>query len=1039
MLNNIEQLRLYYLGKFLDLKSRHSFISHKTDVENDRTSKSAVLNGTDSYLEVLSNLEDFSLGSSPSPTKVSNQKWTHAKDDNQFTIDCWIKPVFGGDRYYPICSSFSKQWWPLNTGGIYNTGWAFQVDCSTGKIQMVNYCLNKVLIFESTLTIKNNTWSHVAISAYQTPDLYSNKFFYVNGKHDVGIFKSGFPSLASTEFKSYATWSNCLGYLSTFFDSTRYEVKIVQGLVSESVSRYDTVACSSNNYYVKSRNTSFDQIDKVGIITGSGGSLTTVKGQMTEKGYVEHSGWNWVSGTHLYIDYSSGRLSTVKPTRGPVLESIALAVSPTKIWFFPFWELGNYEVPDKIDYSEPLKNSLSELDIAFTYSGSAGKYVSVRGYEQDQNIVKIGIVTEDGGLEKQNYLNEDITISGYVNNNDWNLTPGEDVYVDSSYKITQIRPISNSQVKSYGYALDKNTIWFSYGWKTSIIAYTDIEVSVGDIVVKNPENDKFSRIRPILEDSTLGMVYKKISNLKYEIVLNGNISKSGWNFITGKSLYVDSISKELTQNKSSRTVLIGSVYGSSQIWFRPSIEEDERCPMYIGVGPRSYYFDKFVSEQDEFSLSRGYYFKGLIKELRLCSEPRFSIEGVSFNPQNLVYEAIPTTTSSTSTVTSTTTATTTRPVEAIPFQVKSDDFLSLRLQSYLFDYSNKHTIVPIGDLPSNVTEGVFSFRFNGNGYLKVMGSLEEFSLGATLLPSFSNDDPCAVGNNVFSMDFWIYPEQIENTRYLGICSSFGNWFFPFVEGVDPLMATESSLEFRVGWSLQIDSYTGKLQMVGYNRERYSSTTLESSFSIPFNIWSHVCVMSWKDGGTYPKRFYLNGVPDVTYNPFLRIYPSENGPYIDSNMYWCNGVHKDSIGASANSHAYFYLGASPKTNMTDPVGLQEDKFNIHEAYKFKGSIRNFRISSVKRYDYWGFDVPENDISTSSTTTVTTTTFTTTTTFGTSTFTTTVNPLVKLYGKPISSSSQYDGRPELAFDGNESTAWKPLIPNDSWIGISFIEDK
>jgi hypothetical protein len=823
-----------------------------------------------------------------------------------------------------------------------------------------------------------------------------------------------------------------MGYLSTFFDSTRYGVKTVNGLVSESVSTYDTVA-SSGNYYVKSRNTSLDQIDKVGMVTGNGGSLTTVKGYITEKGYVEHSGWNWIPGAHLYIDYRSGRLSSVPPTRGPVLDSIALAITPTKIWFFPFWEQGHYELPDKIDYSEPLKDSLSELDIVFTYSGSGGKYVSFKSYEQGQAIVKIGIVTEDGGLNKQNYLNEELTISGYVTNNNWNLVPGEDIYIDSSYKITQSRPTSNSPIKSYGYAVTKNKIWFACGWKTSVIVYTDIEVNIGDILVKNPEDDKFSRIRRFLDSSVFGIVYKKISNLKYEVILNGSISKPGWNFVTGKSVYVDPISKTLTQTKSSKTILIGSAYDSYRLWFCPSAQEDEYCPMYLGVGPRLYYFDKFLKEQDEFNLTTGYHYKGAIKELRMCSGSRFSTEGNSFNPQNLSYETIPTT-SSTTTTASTTATTTVKPIESIPFEAKSNDLLSMRLQSYLFDYSNRHVMVPVGNLETSLIESVFSFRFNNSGYLKIINNLKDFSLGATLLPS--TNDNLAVGNNVFTIDFWIYPELILGKRFLGICSSFGTWFFPFIEGTNPLMIPNSSVEYKMGWALQIDSVTGKLQMVGYNRGNYSQTILESSFSIPFNVWSHVCVMSWRDGGTYPKRFYLNGAPDLTHNPITHNYPDVGAPFVDSGMYWCNGV-QDSTGTS-ESFSYFYLGASPKTDFTDPIEPQADKFNIETAYKFKGALRNFRISSINRFGFYGFEVPDNDLSTTTTSTASTSTTRTTTTIGTTTFTTTVNPLIKLYGKPISSNSRYDGRPEFAFDGNDDTAWKPILPDDSWVGVSFIEE-
>ena len=1027
-----EQFRLYYIGRFLDLKNRHSLLSSNVVRESDRINNSAVFNGTSSYIEVLTNLEDFSLGSSPVTSKVSTSKWTHVKDNNQFTIDCWIKPVFGSDRYYPICSSFSKLWWPLGYGVEFNVGWVLQLDCSTGKLQMINHCTGNLLIFESTLTVKNNTWSHIAISAYRTPDLYSNKFFYINGKYDAGTFKSSFSGLTPQEFKSYASWSNCLGALSTFLDTTKYGAEAVKELVTAPISKYDIVIKPHKSIYTKLNTEAPRDVDKVGIVVSEGSLYIATKGSITEKGYLEYEGWNWKPGAHLYIDSVSGRLTSVKPSRGPVLDSIALAITATKVWFFPFWELGKYETPDKTDYAEPLDKSLNELDLVYTYLGSSGKYVSFRYYQQEHKILKIGIVVEDGGLTKQTSMKEDIVIKGYVTNLAWTFIPGLDIYIDASYNLTQTRPTSTEPIKACGYAITNNKIWFAYGWKTSIV--TSIAMgNIGDIVVKNPDDNTFSKTRYISTNYTLGIISKQEGS-KFEVVTDGNVTKTGWKFEVGKSVYVDSVSRSLTQLKSPTTVLIGSAYGESQIWFCPTWNEDEYCPLYIGVGPRSYYFDKFLKEEDEFNLRSGYHFKGAIRDLRICNTPRFSVEGNPFNPQNLSYETV-STTSSTTTTASSTASTTIKPVESIPFEVKTDDLLSMRLQSFLFDYSNRHVMVPIGNLPASVIESVFSFRFNNSGYLKIINNLEDFSLGATLLPSSNGN--LAEGNNVFTIDFWIYPELIEGKRFLGICSSFGTWFFPFVEGTNISMISDTSVEYKMGWSLQIDSVTGKLQMVGYNRGNYSQTILESSFSIPFNVWSHVCVMSWRDGGAYPKRFYLNGVPDLTYNPITHNYPEVGAPFVDSNMYWCNGV-QDSTGTS-ESYSYFYLGASPKTDFTDPIEPQADKFNIEAAYKFKGALRNFRISSVNRFGFYGFEVPDNDLSTSTTTTASTSTTRTTTTIGTTTFTTTVNPLIKLYGKPISSNSRYDGRPEFAFDGNDDTAWKPILPDDSWVGVSFIEDE
>lgn len=1040
-----ENFRLYYSNSFCDITGRHTVVQHGTNTNLTNSINSLDFNGNGAYAEILGNPQDFTLGSTPTTQSLNQTNWVHAVDNNSFTIDVWIYPIFNlTSRYFPVCSSFSKKWFPLGVGNSYYIGWCFQIDCATGKLQMINYSKGKTVIFESNKSVKTNEWSHVVVTAWRTPDLHSNKSFYINGVFDSGSYRTNFTSIA--EPKRYCNWSNCLGYLSYRLNATCYNSEYTKEIINGNINHFNLVGQNSNSLtYSKYNKQLHNTYSRIGIYTGSDITLGNPQGSVIEKGYLINPAWDWIPGSYLYIDYKNGTLSTQVPSSGPYVDAVALAISPTKIWFFPGWQRGNYERTDKLDVGRSLNQTLAFCDVVYTYSGSDNKYISFREFDSSHSILKVGIVSELTGISPPvTQFIGSILLSGEIYNSSWNFDVNKTLYINDFGEITQDRPVSAAPIRSIGYSISRNRIWFSYGWNTSQVVTINANLSVGSFVYRKSNTGNFFPVTKEKSYYQLGIVSEKISDTVYVITLDGNIYNNNWNLIAGKSVYFNVLTGNITQDLSAgRKILIGSAYGSKQIWFSSLFKEDNYARTFIGIGPKHNYFQNNIADSIEFELESGYSYRGLIKDLRFCEGNRFPVEGNRFDPANLDY-SLPQSSTSTTTSTSTATTTTSQPVEAIPFYVEPHDLLSVRLQNYNFDFSGRHNILNIEKLNVTSVDGVYTFSFNNFGYFKIINNLEDFKLGATL-SDYTKIGRFSSGNNIFTIDTWIYPVLVEGQRYLGICSSFGSRFFPFTEGTlsetfNPYYPLSKS-DYKLGWSLQLDTYTGKLQMIGYEDGLYSKSFLQSSFSVPFNKWSHVALISWEESGSYPKRFFLNGVPDIaSHNPILEKYPDNNQAYVDSDMTWSNGLSRlcvsdvSNIHPTQDSYAYFYLGVSPKSSFTDPNLSEFDYLNIFNSYKFNGNLRNFRISEIDRFNHFGFDIPDNFISTTSSTATTLTTQSSTTA-GFTTFTTTVNPIVKLTGQPIASSSQFGNPANNAFDENPDTSWKPVTSENSWVGISF----
>ena len=199
-----------------DETRRHTFMRRGPVALSENSASgygSAYFDGA-SYFEVYYSPEDWTLGATPTENVMLSSEWLPAYPDNEFTIDCWIYPELGGLRYYPIMSSFSRYWWPMDSSGlVYSIGWSFQIDTDTGKLQMIGYCWGHPFgIYESNSSIVFDTWTHVAVQSWKAPvGHHSNKYFFVNGQPDGGydlVSEYRAPSNLFSTRSDYLVWTN---------------------------------------------------------------------------------------------------------------------------------------------------------------------------------------------------------------------------------------------------------------------------------------------------------------------------------------------------------------------------------------------------------------------------------------------------------------------------------------------------------------------------------------------------------------------------------------------------------------------------------------------------------------------------------------------------------------------------------------------------------------------------------------------------------------------------------------------------------------
>ena len=175
-------------NSFSDSTERHTLINNTGALfSSDKKygTASGYFNGN-SFLTYDENRSDFELGSTP--ILYSGTPGNMALSDNSFTLECWVKLEAGGQRYYPICSSFNFMTGSLtgDDGNLWTNkcGWVLQIDTSTGTLQMIGYAFGNWAgsVLQSPVnSIFFNTWTHIAIQSW-THQLVNYKLIYINGQ-----------------------------------------------------------------------------------------------------------------------------------------------------------------------------------------------------------------------------------------------------------------------------------------------------------------------------------------------------------------------------------------------------------------------------------------------------------------------------------------------------------------------------------------------------------------------------------------------------------------------------------------------------------------------------------------------------------------------------------------------------------------------------------------------------------------------------------------------------------------------------------------
>lgn len=298
------------------------------------------------------------------------------------------------------------------------------------------------------------------------------------------------------------------------------------------------------------------------------------------------------------------------------------------------------------------------------------------------------------------------------------------------------------------------------------------------------------------------------------------------------------------------------------------------------------------------------------------------------------------------------------------------ELLLLSFDNNITDAAGRHTLTNSGvTFSPDCKVGANSAYFNGSSYLQSSDNLIDFNLGATLFYSaFSSGGwTPAYANNNFTIDCWVKPET-GGARYYPICASGQVYYF--------------GGGYKVGWALQIDTATGKLQMIGHAGGDWAGSLLESTFLIPFGEWTHIAVMSWLMPQGFEtlsaKAMYKNGQPD------LGGWSTQS-----SYMTWANSMMHSNGGIES---APFCVGRGFRSQYTTPGEAWGDDINLFPGFLFRGWIDNLRICRGSRF-------PNGDsliqvapftppgVETTTTTTTTTTESTTTTTFTVTTQSTT----------------------------------------------------
>ena len=162
-----------------DSTNRHTISNRGAVYSSQKNDSYEFSSDKGSFVTVYNLRSDWYFGCTPCPG-YHNYHGSSARrglTDNNFCVDCWVYPVPGGGRYYPIFSVIDqKEAWP-GCGFIYYSGCALQIDTATGHLQILEYAyglhanpldINFIPnLMVSNFSIPMNQWSHIAVQSWK--------------------------------------------------------------------------------------------------------------------------------------------------------------------------------------------------------------------------------------------------------------------------------------------------------------------------------------------------------------------------------------------------------------------------------------------------------------------------------------------------------------------------------------------------------------------------------------------------------------------------------------------------------------------------------------------------------------------------------------------------------------------------------------------------------------------------------------------------------------------------------------------------------
>ena len=123
-------------------------------------SQSAQFDGT-SFLYCVENTLDWSFGGT---YNYAPAKTGALLTDVHFTIECWVKPKPGGQRFYPIVGSFAHH-------GGYKTGWYLWLDTQTSRLNFLSHFYGDWYgsSMQSFDIVPMDTWTNIVVMCWRVP------------------------------------------------------------------------------------------------------------------------------------------------------------------------------------------------------------------------------------------------------------------------------------------------------------------------------------------------------------------------------------------------------------------------------------------------------------------------------------------------------------------------------------------------------------------------------------------------------------------------------------------------------------------------------------------------------------------------------------------------------------------------------------------------------------------------------------------------------------------------------------------------------